>query len=76
MEARSLWIKDVDFERNMIHVRQGKGRKDRYVPIGVNLSRGLKTYLEAVCPKKWLFNLQWQRSPGRVLSKRRAMGGA
>ena len=56
MEARSLMIKDVDFERNMIHVRQSKGRKDRYVPIGLNLSRGLKTYLEAECPNKWLFN--------------------
>ena len=56
MEARSLMIKDVDFERNMIHVRQSKGRKDRYVPIGLNLSRGLKTYLEAECPSKWLFN--------------------
>jgi site-specific recombinase XerD len=41
-EARSLLIKDVDFERNVIHVRQGKGRKDRYVPIGENLCRGIK----------------------------------
>jgi integrase/recombinase XerD len=55
-EARSLWIKDVDFERNMIHIRQGKGKKDRYVPLGVNLSRGLKTYLQAESPHKWLFN--------------------
>jgi site-specific recombinase XerD len=55
-EVRSLLIKDVDFQRNMIHVRQGKGRKDRYVPIGENLSRGLKTYLDAEHPHKWLFN--------------------
>ncbi|MCI0558531.1 MAG: site-specific integrase, partial [Nitrososphaera sp.] len=55
-EARSLLIKDVDFERNMIHVRQSKGRKDRYVPIGTNLTRGLKTYLEAERPHHWLFN--------------------
>lgn len=40
-EVRALLIKDVDFDRNIIHVRQGKGRKDRYVPIGTNLSRGL-----------------------------------
>jgi integrase/recombinase XerD len=56
MEARSVLIKDVDFERNMIHVRQSKGRKDRYVPIGENLSRGLKKYLESEHPRKWLFN--------------------
>ena len=55
-EARSLLIKDVDFERNMIHVRQGKGRKDRYVPIGENLCGGLKNYLASEAPHKWLFN--------------------
>lgn len=55
-EARSLLIKDVDFGRNMIHVRQSTGRKDRYVPIGINLSRVLKKYLEAEHPYKWLFN--------------------
>lgn len=55
-EARSLLIKDVDFERNMIHVRQGKGGKDRYVPIGTHLSRGLKKYLETQLPHKWIFN--------------------
>ena len=55
-EARMLLIKDVDFERNMIHFRQSKRRKDRYVPIGMHLSRGLKTYLEAEHPHKWLFN--------------------
>jgi integrase/recombinase XerD len=41
-EVRSLFIRDVDFERNTIHIRQSKGRKDRYVPIGFHLSRGLK----------------------------------
>lgn len=56
MEARSLLIKDIDFERNKIHVRNGKGKKDRYVPIGVNLTRGLKAYLQSVKPNKWLFN--------------------
>lgn len=54
-ETRSLLIKDVDFERNMIHVRQGKGGKDRYIPIGTHLSRGLKTYLKVDSPRKWLF---------------------
>ena len=55
-EVRSLLIKDVDFDRNMIHIRQGKGRKDRYVPLGEHLNRGLKKYLEAEKPVKWLFN--------------------
>lgn len=55
-ELRSLLIKDIDFDRCMIHVRQGKGRKDRYVPLGEHLSRGVKKYLDAEHPIKWLFN--------------------
>ncbi len=55
-EVRMLLIKDIDFERNSIHVRQSKGRKDRYVPIGITLSRGLKTYLDVERPHNWLFN--------------------
>lgn len=62
-EVRALLIKDIDFDRNMIHVRQGKGRKDRYVPIGTNLSRGLKKYLDAEQPSRWLFNGKDHREP-------------
>jgi integrase/recombinase XerD len=62
-EVRSLLIKDVDFDRNMIHVRQGKGRKDRYVPIGEHLARGLKKYLDAEKPVKWLFNGKDHQQP-------------
>ena len=56
MEARHLEIKDVDFDRGTLHIRQGKGRKDRYVPLGKLLSKGIKDYLESVRPDKWLFN--------------------
>lgn len=62
-ELRSLLIKDVDFDRNMIHVRQGKGRKDRYVPLGEHLARGLKKYLDAEKPVKWLFNGKNHQQP-------------
>jgi len=40
----------------MLHVRRGKGRKDRYVPLGETLTRGLKKYIEAEQPEEWLFN--------------------
>jgi len=62
-EVRSLLIKDVDFDRNMIHIRQGKGRKDRYVPLGEHLARGLKKYLDAEKPVKWLFNGKDHQQP-------------
>ncbi len=55
-ELCKLEIRDVDFNRKMVHVRQGKGRKDRYVPLSDHLVRGLKTYLDAEAPYKWLFN--------------------
>lgn len=32
-ELRNLQLKDLDFDRGMLHIRQGKGRKDRYVPL-------------------------------------------
>jgi len=56
MEIRKLQICDIDFERNLIHVRQSKGGKDRCVPIGQRLSLELKNYLERDRPVKWLFN--------------------
>ena len=41
MESCRLRIKDVDFERKQIIVRDGKGAKDRYVPLPEKLSDGL-----------------------------------
>jgi len=55
-ELLNIKLQDVDLDRKMLHVREGKGRKDRYVPIGEHLSRGLKTYLDAEPPYVWLFN--------------------
>jgi len=55
-ELLNIKLQDVDLDRKMLHIREGKGRKDRYVPIGELLSRGLKTYLEAERPYVWLFN--------------------
>lgn len=55
-EVRNLMISDLDFDRGVVHVRQGKGKKDRYVPFGKILSRGLRKYLEEEKPIKWLFN--------------------
>ena len=45
MEARNVQLNDLDFERAMLHVRQGKGAKDRYVPLSQHLIRGLKAYI-------------------------------
>jgi len=54
-EVRNMLVKDIDFDRGMLLVRQGKGNKDRYVPLGKMLSRGIKNYLEAENPESYLF---------------------
>lgn len=56
MEVRSLQLQDIDFHRHMIHIREGKGRKDRYVPFGSVLATGLRKYIDLHQPEKWLFN--------------------
>ena len=56
MEARSVRLQDLDFDRKQLRVVQGKGKKDRYVPLSEHLIRGLKSYIQAEKPKEWLFN--------------------
>ena len=47
---------NIDYDRKSLHVVQGKGRKDRYVPLSDHLIRGLKKYILAEQPQEWLFN--------------------
>lgn len=65
-EVRSLKIADLDFDRKLAHVRNGKGKKDRYVPLSDLLIRGLKSYMEAEQPRTWLFNGKDQEITGRA----------
>ena len=43
-EAASLRVGDIDKERAVIHVRQGKGNKDRYVILSPMMRTALRTY--------------------------------
>ncbi len=54
-EVRQLHLADVDTERGMIHVRRGKGNKDRCLPMGAMLARGIRSYIDAEKPGKFLF---------------------
>jgi len=45
MEAYNLCIKDVDFDRKTIFVRQGKNYKDRIVPMNDNVCNTIKEYI-------------------------------
>jgi site-specific recombinase XerD len=55
-ELTRLKIADVDSQRMLIHIRQSKNRKDRYVPLSVYILAGLRKYYLAYRPEVYLFN--------------------
>ena len=54
-ELVRLRVEDIDSERMMIHVRKGKGGKDRDVPLCPKLLGTLREYWRWKRPKMWLF---------------------
>lgn len=54
-EVRNLELKHLDFDRQALHIVQSKGNKDRYVPLSEHLIRGIKKYIGATRPAKYLF---------------------
>jgi integrase/recombinase XerD len=54
-ELRLLKISDVDMNRKQIHIRQGKGKKDRYVMLSHCIALRFHNYLEEVKPVLYLF---------------------
>ncbi len=64
-ETVHLLVGDVDGQRMLLRVRQGKGRKDRYVPMSPTLLEVLRSYWRAYRPSQWLFP---GKDPERPLS--------
>lgn len=54
-EVRNLRVTDTDIVRGMVHVKQGKGSKDRCLPLGKMLCRGIAQYISAEHPRDYLF---------------------
>ena len=54
-ELVRLKVGDVDSRRMVIHVRQGKGSKDRDVPLSQKLLETLREYWRCVKPETYLF---------------------
>jgi site-specific recombinase XerD len=64
-EVVSLRKEDINFEENLIKVRLGKGKKDRFV----KLPESIKLELKAICDltnSKYLF---WSQRGGRLTTK-------
>ncbi|WP_417887921.1 site-specific tyrosine recombinase/integron integrase [Zunongwangia sp.] len=53
-ELLSLKVNDIDFSRNIIHVKQAKGRKDRIVSLSERIKPLLHNYIHTYSPKKLL----------------------
>lgn len=60
-ELVHLKVKDIDGERQMIRVEQGKGGKDRLVIYPKHLLPHLRTYWQAEHPTTWLFPREHER---------------
>ena len=54
-EALALKAGDIDSRRMLVHVRLGKGGKDRMVKLSVQLLTALRDYWRLRRPKHWLF---------------------
>jgi site-specific recombinase XerD len=63
-EVLHLKVGDVNGRRRVLHVRQGKGRKDRLVPLPPALLEEMRAYWRRWRPADWLFP---GHKPGRPL---------
>lgn len=54
-ELCRLKVSDVDSQRMLIRIEQGKGRRDRYVPLSPKLLETLRTYWRWMKPQTFLF---------------------
>lgn len=65
-EVVALRVGDIDSQRMMLRIEQGKGRKDRYVMLSEKLLGVLREYWKTSRSEHWLFPGQ---IPGRHLTR-------
>jgi integrase/recombinase XerD len=66
-ELRLIKITDVDVQRGQVHLRHGKGRKQRYVALSKLIAAKLSLYLTEIKPLTYLFE---GRIPGKPMGQR------
>lgn len=66
-ETAHLKLSDIDSQRMMIRVEQGKGKRDRYTLLSERLCKELRVYWRQYRPRHWLFT---GMSPDRAYSAR------
>ena len=79
-ELLSLRQSDIDPDRNIIHVKGGKGRKDRITILSRIVFEYLEYYLNEYNPKQWIFegpdgSSYSERSVNRIIKKSAGLAG-
>jgi site-specific recombinase XerD len=54
-EVLNLQVSDINSARMVVHIRQGKGQKDRLVPLSAHLLAELRAYWRCYRPARFLF---------------------
>ncbi|SOE20130.1 Site-specific recombinase XerD [Spirosomataceae bacterium TFI 002] len=81
-EVCKLQLHDIDFDRMTITVRQGKGGKDRCIPLAELMKKGLLRYIDFFHPTSYLFfgmnsktDQYWVKSIQNILKKAIRLSG-
>ena len=59
-ELLNLKFSDIDSKRNIVLLKNAKGKKDRIAPLSPKILAMLRTYYKEYKPKNWLFEGQKQ----------------
>ena len=66
-EIQNLQPIDIDFDRKVVWVRKGKGKKDRIIMLDQDIAPFVAAWMKAGCGRKYLFE---GYVPGKAISKR------
>lgn len=58
-EVINIKLTDLDRDRGILHIRQGKGKVDRIVPVSAKVWDKIDEYTGAFAPKEYLFEGQY-----------------
>ncbi len=75
-EVTHLKVGDIDSDRMLIRIEQGKGRKDRQVMLSPNLLGLLRDYYREARPRGWMFPGRNRIDPISTRQFNRAFGVA
>jgi integrase/recombinase XerD len=67
-EVVRLRSEDIDTDRMLIHIRAGKGKKDRYTMLAESMVSTYQEYLRRYVPREYLFEGEGGRRPYSIRS--------